>query len=210
MSEDTLQQAILLGNPEVAASITLERMSQGSDSHQILNDHLLPAMALVGERFKRNDMFLPQVLMSAQAMQAGIDILKPHFTRQSGSRSQRTILIGTVQSDMHDIGKNLVRIMLVGAGFEVIDLGVNVSAQAFLEAAENHHPDVVCLSALLSSTMTHMKEVVDAFHCSDLKDTKILIGGAPVSQEFSDQIGAHGYAPSATTAVELVKELIQS
>ena len=210
MIHDALQQAVLMGTPEVAASLTSEHLAQGSGSQDILNDQLLPAMAMVGERFKRNEMFLPQVLMSAQAMQAAIDVLKPHLTSKSGGRSQRTILIGTVQGDMHDIGKNLVRIMLVGAGFEVIDLGVNVSAQAFLEAAENHHPDVVCLSALLSSTMSHMKDVVNTFQQSALRDTKILVGGAPVNREFSDRIGAHGYAPSAPAAVELVQEICQN
>jgi len=176
------------------------------NSQQILDEQLLSGMAIVGERFKRNEMFLPQVLMSAEAMQTAIDILKPHLAGDSEARQQQTVIIGTVKGDMHDIGKNLVRIMLIGAGYEVIDLGVNVPAQRFLDAAIKHKAAVVCLSALLSSTMNNMKEIVQAFRInSDLKETKILIGGAPLSREFSQSIGADGYAPTAPAAVEQVQ-----
>jgi len=205
-SSDSIQQAIIMGNVASISADVTQLLGSGISSQQILDEQLLPAMAIVGERFKRNEMFLPQVLMSAQAMQTAIDILKPHLAGSSEASPSQTVVIGTVKGDMHDIGKNLVRIMLVGAGFEVIDLGVNVPAQRFLQAATEHQAEVVCLSALLSSTMNNMKEVVDAFRNSDLNKTKILVGGAPVSREYSQNIGADGYAPTAPAAVELVQE----
>ena len=207
MSSDSIQQAIIMGNVASISADINQMLSEGINSQQILDEQLLTGMAIVGERFKRNEMFLPQVLMSAQAMQTAIDILKPHLAGNSEARQRQTVVIGTVKGDMHDIGKNLVRIMLIGAGFEVIDLGVNVPAQRFLEASSQHQVDVVCLSALLSSTMNNMKEVVEAFRNDpDLKGTKILIGGAPVSREFAQSIGADGYAPTAPAAVEQVQQ----
>ncbi|MBC8192946.1 MAG: corrinoid protein [Candidatus Marinimicrobia bacterium] len=207
MSSDSIQQAILMGNVASISADVNRLLSEGINSQKILDEQLLPGMAIVGDRFKRNEMFLPQVLMSAQALQTAIDILKPHLAGNSEARQRHTVVIGTVKGDMHDIGKNLVRIMLIGAGFEVIDLGVNVPAQRFLEASSQHQAAVVCLSALLSSTMNNMKEVVEAFRGHpDLKDTKILIGGAPVSREFSQSIGADGYAPTAPAAVEQVQQ----
>jgi len=203
---DSIQQAIVMGNVASISADVNQLLTEGINSQDILDNQLLPGMAIVGDRFKRNEMFLPQVLMSAQAMQTAIDILKPYLAGDSEARQQQTVIIGTVKGDMHDIGKNLVRIMLVGAGFDVIDLGVNVPAQRFIEATAQHEGVVVCLSALLSSTMNNMREVVVAFrNHSDLKDTKILIGGAPVSREFSQSIGADGYAPTAPTAVEKVQ-----
>jgi len=205
-SSDSIRQAIIMGNVASISTEVNQLLSAGVASQQILDEQLLAGMAIVGERFKRNEMFLPQVLMSAQAMQTAIDILKPHLAGSSEARKVQTVIIGTVKGDMHDIGKNLVRIMLIGAGFEVVDLGVNVPAQRFLDAATQHQAAVVCLSALLSSTMNNMKEVVETFNNSDLKNTKILIGGAPVSREFSQNIGADGYAPTAPAAVELVQQ----
>ncbi|NQV30156.1 MAG: corrinoid protein [Candidatus Marinimicrobia bacterium] len=210
-SADLIKQAILLGNIVSISDSVNKLLEQGHTAQTILDEQLLPGMAIVGERFKRNELFLPQVLMSAQAMQTAIDLLKPHLLKDSDGPKQKRIIIGTVKGDMHDIGKNLVRIMLIGAGFEVIDLGVNVPAQRFLETAAQHQASVVCLSALLSSTMNNMKEVVDSFRATpDLMQPKILIGGAPVSREFSDLIGADGYAPTAPAAVEHVQMLCQS
>jgi 5-methyltetrahydrofolate--homocysteine methyltransferase len=207
MSSDTLQQTIIMGNVGSISAEVEQLLDEGINSQNILDEHLLPGLAIVGERFKRNEMFLPQVLMSAQAMQTAIDILKPHLAGNVEARQRITVIIGTVKGDMHDIGKNLVRIMLMGAGFEVIDLGVNVPANRFLEACLQHKADIVCLSALLSSTMNNMKEVVETFrNNADLRDTKILIGGAPVSREFSESIGADGYAPTAPAAVEAVQQ----
>lgn len=206
MASQSIQQAIIMGNVASISADVNKMLSEGIDSHEILNDHLLPGMGVVGEQFKKNEMFLPQVLMSAQAMQTAIDILKPHLAGSTDARQRHTVIIGTVKGDMHDIGKNLVRIMLVGAGFEVVDLGVNVPAQRFLESAKEHRASVVCLSALLSSTMNNMKEVVEVFKIGEMEDTKILIGGAPVSSEFSKSIGADAYAPTAPAAVEKVQE----
>ncbi|NQV41512.1 MAG: corrinoid protein [Candidatus Marinimicrobia bacterium] len=207
MSTNSIQQAIVMGNVASISADVKRLLDAGINSQQILDEQLLPGMAIVGERFKQNEMFLPQVLMSAQAMQTAIDILKPYLAENSEARKRKTVIIGTVKGDMHDIGKNLVRIMLIGAGFEVIDLGVNVPAQRFLEASSQHQATVVCLSALLSSTMNNMKEVVEAFrNHPELKGTKILIGGAPVSREFSKSIGADGYAPTAPAAVERVQQ----
>ncbi|NQV14392.1 corrinoid protein [bacterium] len=205
-ASDPIQQAIILGNVNSVAELVNNLLNQEQAPQSILDDHLLPGMAVVGDCFKRNEMFLPQVLMSAQTMQVAIDILRPLLMGDAMAKDRRTVIIGTVKGDMHDIGKNLVRIMLVGAGFEVIDLGVNVPAQRFLEAASQHQASIVCLSALLSSTMNNMREVVKAFRENEkLKTTKILIGGAPVSREFSDSIGADGYAPTAPAAVEKVQ-----
>ena len=210
-SDNSIQQAILLGNVDSISKSVNQLLHEGVAAQSILDDQLLSGMAIVGERFKRNEMFLPQVLMSAQAMQTAIDLLKPHLLKDSTALKQQTVVIGTVKGDMHDIGKNLVRIMLIGAGFEVIDLGVNVPAQRFLETAAHHGASVVCLSALLSSTMNNMKEVVDCFRGDPgLSQTKILVGGAPVSREFSKAIGADGYAPTATDAVAKVQLLCQA
>ena len=206
MPSDSIQQAIIMGNVASISADVNQLLSEGVNSQKILDEQLLPGMAIVGERFKRNEMFLPQVLMSAQVMQTAIDILKPHLSGNPEARHRETVIIGTVKGDMHDIGKNLVRIMLIGAGFEVIDLGVNVPAQRFLDESLKHQAAIVCLSALLSSTMNNMREVVQAFrNHADLKDTKILIGGAPVSRECSQNIGADGYAPTAPAAIEQVQ-----
>lgn len=199
-----------MGNVASISADVNQLLSEGVNSQMILDEQLLPGMAIVGERFKHNEMFLPQVLMSAQAMQTAIDILKPHLAGNSEARKRQTVIIGTVKGDMHDIGKNLVRIMLIGAGYEVIDLGVNVPAQRFIDECLQHQAAIVCLSALLSSTMNNMQEVVQAFrNHPDLNDTKILIGGAPVSREFSQSIGADGYAPTAPAAVEQVQHFCE-
>ncbi len=210
MSSDSIQQAIIRGNVASISADVNQLLGEGVNGQQILDEQLLPGMAIVGERFKHNEMFLPQVLMSAQAMQTAIDILKPHLAGNSEAHHREAIIIGTVKGDMHDIGKNLVRIMLIGAGFEVVDLGVNVPAQRFVDESLKHQAGIVCLSALLSSTMNNMREVVLAFrNHEDLKETKILIGGAPVSREFSQSIGADGYAPTAPAAVEQVQQFCE-
>lgn len=207
---EKIQQAILLGNSGSIVSLINEDLVAGHSARSIFDDSLLPGMSVVGERFKRNEMFLPQVLMSAQAMQTAIDILRPVLLADIDAVQRHKVIIGTVKGDMHDIGKNLVKIMLTGAGFEVIDLGVNVSANQFLETARKEQAKFVCLSALLSSTMNNMREVVSQFRTDeDLGDTHILIGGAPVSHDFAQEIGANGYAPTAPGAVELIQTLIQ-
>ncbi len=206
---ENIENAVLLGNVGSISGAVSEMLTIGKSAQNILDDHLLPGMSIVGERFKRNEMFLPQVLMSAQVMQTAIDLLKPYLLQDADNSKQQTVVIGTVKGDMHDIGKNLVRIMLIGAGFDVIDLGVNVPPPRFLNAVEEHEGAVVCLSALLSSTMNNMKEVIQTFrHTEHLKDTIILVGGAPVNREFSNSIGADGYAPTAPAAVERIQHLL--
>ena len=209
--QDPVQQAIILGNVGSIAGHVNQLLSNNTPPQAILDHHLLPGMAIVGERFKRNEMFLPQVLMSAQAMQTAIDILKPLLIGDPQAQARQKIIMGTVKGDMHDIGKNLVRIMLLGAGFEVLDLGVNVPPQRFVDNAREYQADIVCLSALLSSTMNNMQEVISLFRAdAHLHDTRILIGGAPVSRAFAETIGADGYAPSAPLAVNLVQTLSQN
>lgn len=207
-SYEQIQQSIIMGN---AGSITAQveaMLSSGVSASEILHEGLLVGMGVVGERFKKNEMFLPQVLMAAQAMQTAIDKLKPLLAGENEEDRSTVVVIGTVKGDMHDIGKNLVKIMLVGAGFEVVDLGVNVPAGRFRDAVAKHRAAVVCLSALLSSTMNQMREVVGAFRADpELSDVKILVGGAPVNHEFAKEIGADGYAPAAPQAVDLIKSL---
>jgi len=207
---DPLQQAVILGNVSSISATVRQLLSENRTAQSILDDQLLPGMAVVGERFKRNKMFLPQVLMSAQAMQTAIDILKPLLIGEGQTRQQVKVVMGTVKGDMHDIGKNLLRIMLIGAGFEVIDLGVNVPPRRFLESVGQHQAQIVCLSALLSSTMNNMREVVQLFRTNPLlSHTRVLVGGAPVSHTFSDSIGADGYAPTAPAAIQLVQSFFQ-
>ncbi len=205
-----IAQAVILGNLGSITEAVRELLDQGITAQVILDESLLPGMAEVGQRFKRNEMFLPQVLMSAQVMQTAIDILKPYLIQDAEGLKRQTVIIGTVKGDMHDIGKNLVRIMLVGAGYEVIDIGVNVPATRFLDSAIQNQASVICLSALLSSTMNNMREVIQVIrNHTELDNTKILIGGAPVSREFSTLIGADGYAPTAPAAVEQIQLLCE-
>jgi 5-methyltetrahydrofolate--homocysteine methyltransferase len=172
----------------------------------ILNKGLIKSMDVVGEKFSNGEVYVPEMLMSAKAMQAGLEILKPHLTG-SALMEKGTILIGTVKGDLHDIGKNLVSMMVEGAGFNVIDLGVDVDADKFLSEAQAHNADVVCLSALLTTTMPTMAKIVEAFKEAGLK-TKIIIGGAPVTDAYAQQINAHGFSNNAPGAVELIRKLV--
>lgn len=203
-------EALLAGNPGRVEEIVHEALKTCAAAETIINTGLIPAMELVGEKFKNNEVFLPEVMMAARAMQAGLKILQPLLTKDSASKNGR-IVMGTVRGDHHDIGKNLVATMLEGAGFEVIDLGADVTAEKFVEAVQNHHPEVVGLSALLTTTMPAMKETIAALETAGLRDqVKIMIGGAPVTQEYADRIGADGYSEDAGAAVELAKALVQA
>lgn len=206
---EQIQQSVLLGNSGSIGQTVQSLLDAGTSAQLILDDHLLPAMGIVGERFKRNEMFLPQVLMSAQAMQTAIDILKPRLLKAQDGTSRQKVIIGTVMGDMHDIGKNLVKIMLTGAGYDVIDLGVNVPAPKFREEARSNEAQIICLSALLSSTMNNMKQVVELIrNDEDLMHSTILVGGAPVSKTFADDIGADGYAPTAPGTVDILNTIL--
>lgn len=203
-----LKQAVLDGEEEKAAELTKKALREGVEPARILNEALIPAMEIVGNEYQQGIRYIPEMLISAEAMKAAMRVLRPKLT-ETGVRLKGKVVIGTVEGDLHDIGKNLVAMMLEGAGFEVIDLGVEVTAESFVQAVKEHHPDVLGMSALLTTTMTHMSEVIEALKKAGLRDkVKVIIGGAPVTQEYSEKIGADGYAPDAASAVQLVKRLL--
>lgn len=204
--KDQLKQAVIDGQGEVVVALTQALLATGTSAREILDGALLPAMAVVGERMRSGDCFIPEVLLSARTMQSALDVLRPYMA-EGESASFGTIVIGTVEGDLHDIGKNLVGMMLKGANFEIVDLGTNVSPEAFAEAAVEHHADVVGISALLTTTMVGMKAAVEAVRAVDPK-AKILVGGAPVTDEFADEIGADGFAKDAATAAVVAQELL--
>lgn len=196
------------GQAQKVAELTQRLVDTGLSPQTILNDGLIAGMAVVGEKMRNGEMYLPEVLQSASAMHGSLKILKPHLLRE-GAQSRGKVLLGTVKGDMHDIGKNLVGIMLQGAGFEIVDLGLNVSTQKFVEAITTHQPAVLGLSAMLTTTMLNMKTTLEAINEAGLRsNVKIIIGGAPVNQKFADEIGADGYARDAVLAVDTVKQLL--
>ncbi|HEX16246.1 MAG TPA: cobalamin-binding protein, partial [Deltaproteobacteria bacterium] len=173
-----------------------------------LNEALIPAMEIVGREYEEGERYVPEMLISAEAMKAAMGVLRPRLV-ETGVRLKGKVVIGTVEGDLHDIGKNLVAMMLEGAGFEVIDLGVEVTAERFVQAVREHKPDVLGMSALLTTTMIHMPEVIEALKEAGLREeVKVIVGGAPVTQEYAEKIGADGYAPDAASAVEVVKRLL--
>ena len=200
-------ESLQRGEHEQVAEFTRQAIDAGLPATQILNDGLMAGMDVVGQRFGAHEIFLPELLLAARAMNAGIDLLKPLFLGGE-MPTQGKVVIGTVKGDLHDIGKNLVGIMLKGAGYEVIDVGSDVAADVFVDAAEAEGASVVGLSALLTTTMTGMKEVVELVKARGLQDKiKVIVGGAPLSKAFAEEIGADAYGYDAGNAVELVKEL---
>lgn len=174
----------------------------------ILHQGLIAGMNVVGERFKNNEFYIPEVLIAARAMKAGLEIIRPKLLEQK-VKSAGKVCVGTVKGDLHDIGKNLVGMMLEGAGFEVIDLGVDVAPEAFVESVRTQGVQIVCMSALLTTTMGSLQTTVEALKAAGLTDNvRVMIGGAPITQEFADKIGAHGYAPDAASATEKARELV--
>ncbi len=204
---DSLNQltiAIKTGKRKDARAATAEALDAGLSPQSVL-DALTAGMNDVGKRFKANEIFVPEVLVAARAMQKSMDLLEPILVA-SGIQPKHTIIIGTVEGDLHDIGKNLVMMMLKGANFKVIDLGVNVPAETFSQAIEEHKPNIVALSALLTTTMPAMASIVQ--HLNKSKDSiKIMVGGAPITKDFAEQIGADGFSPDAASAVELAQQL---
>lgn len=193
--------------PEVK-ELVQKAIDEGEDVEKVLNEGLVAGMSVVGAKFKANEFYVPEVLIAARAMKAGMGILRP-ILAEKNIKGIGTIVLGTVRGDLHDIGKNLVAMMLEGAGFEIIDLGVDVSPEKFIETAKEKKADVVGLSALLTTTMPSMKDVVKAVGDSGLKDkVKVMIGGAPLTQSYADEIGADGYAPDAASAVDEIKQLL--
>jgi 5-methyltetrahydrofolate--homocysteine methyltransferase len=206
MTTQEIFNAILAFDEATVKAKTQGELDAGTDIQTILNDGLIGAMDEVGEKFSAGELFVPEMLMAAQAMKAGLELLKPHLA-EGQSQRKGTVVIGTVKGDLHDIGKNLVSMMMEGAGFDVVDLGVDVESEAFVKSAAEKNADVIALSALLTTTMPAMQTTVKAVKEAGMT-VKTIIGGAPVTQAFADQIGADGYSADAPGAVKLVKELV--
>ena len=203
-----LYEAIVAGKLEPAVEITRQAIAEGVAPQMIINNYMIKAMGEVGQRFQDGKAFVPQLLMAGRAMKGALELLKP-LLAGSASTTIGKIVIGTVKGDLHDIGKNLVASMLEGCGFEVINIGIDVTCDKFVEAVKENHADILCMSALLTTTMTYMKEVIQALEEAGIRNqVKVMIGGAPVSQGFADEIGADGYSDNANTAVAVAKELI--
>lgn len=204
----SMNQLLFSGKAPEVQRLTEEAIASGRDVHEVLNDGLIAGMNVVGEDFKRNRVYLPEVVLAARAMKAGMTVLNPLLTAQQGEGdSIGTLVMGTVKGDLHDIGKNLVLMMAEGAGFKCVNLGTNTSAQEFIAAVKEHDATLLGMSALLTTTMIYMKTVITEMEAAELGHVKICVGGAPVTQLFADEIGADGYAPDAATAVDLFKEL---
>lgn len=201
-----LAEAVINGQRDKAKELTQQAVAAGIPLQQIIDEGLIAGMNVVGVRFKNNEFYVPEVLIAARAMHTAMEVLKPLMAGGDVQPVGRAV-IGTVKGDLHDIGKNLVAIMLEGAGFEVRDLGIDVPAEKFIQTAKENGSQLVCLSALLTTTMPAMKEVITSLRNSGL-NAKIMIGGAPVTQSYAQEIGADGYAPDAASAVDKAKELI--
>ncbi len=208
-SFDQLSEAIQTGNAPKAKELTAALLGGSASPADVLNKGLLDGMEKIGKRFKANEVFIPEVLIAARAMHAGMDILKPELVK-AGVKPLGKVLLGTVKGDLHDIGKNLVKMMAQGAGMEVVDLGIDVSSDKFVQAVKDH-PDAkaVGMSALLTTTMTAMKDVIDRFEKEGMrKNVKFLVGGAPLTDAFAHEIGADGYAQDAAGAAEAFKAFL--
>ena len=183
-------------------------VDEGVNPQNILNEGLVKGMDVVGDRFKKNEFYVPEVLIAARAMKAGMQIIRP-LLAETGAKPAAVLALGTVKGDLHDIGKNLVGMMMEGAGFEVIDLGIDIAPEKFVDAVKEQAPGLIAMSALLTTTMPSMKTTIDALEAAGVRDqVKIMIGGAPVTQNYADEIGADGYAPDAASAVDKAKELL--
>lgn len=205
---EALSQAVIEGQEQQVKELTQKALAEGLKPLEIINEGLIKGMNVVGQRFKVGDMFVPEVLMSARAMTAGMDMVKPLLV-DGEMTNKGTVVIGTVKGDLHDIGKNLVGMMLESAGYKVVDLGTDTAPEAFVQAAQENNAQVLGLSALLTTTMLAMKQTIEALQVAGLRDkVKVMVGGAPITQEFADEIGADGYAPDAASAVELVNQLL--
>jgi 5-methyltetrahydrofolate--homocysteine methyltransferase len=207
MFED-IKSALFKGDRNAVAQATRQALEGGADIRKILNEGLISAMEEMGRRFKANEVFIPEVLISAKAMHAGLAVLEPHFMKH-GIKPAGKIAIGTVKGDLHDIGKNIVSMMLKGTCFEIEDFGIDVPPAKFIEAVKTGGVDIIAMSSLLTTSMGAMRDTIDSLKRSGLRDkVKIMVGGAPVTQEFADAIGADAYAKDAATAVDKAKELL--
>jgi len=201
-----LYDAILNGNAKKAEEVTKTAIAEKADPNELVQKFMIPAMDEVGKRFECNEYFVPELLIAARAMKVSLELITP-LLAAAGAEPVGRVVIGTVQGDLHDIGKNLVASMLEGGGFQVVDLGVDVPPEKFVEAAKQKEGTIVALSALLTTTMTMMKNVIQALEKAGIRDkTKVMIGGAPITQQYADEIGADGYSDNASTAVMLARK----
>ncbi len=205
---EQLYQAVLEGDREIARESTEAALSEGIPAAQILNEGMIAAMKEVGRLFEDGEYFVPEMLIAARAMKEALALLKPHLA-QAAVKSAGKVVSGTVSGDLHDIGKNLVSVMLEGAGFEIADLGTDVPPEKFVEAVRDHQPDIVAMSALLTTTMPNMRNTIEALEQSGLRDrVKVIVGGAPLTDRYAKEIGADGYAADASRAVALAREMV--
>ncbi len=203
-----ISEELQKGNYQEVPKLVQQALDARIPPGKILSDGLVAGMDIVGDKFRRDELFMPEVLISAKAMQAGMDILRPKLI-EAGAKLAGKIVLGTVKGDLHDIGKNLVGMLMEGAGFQVIDLGIDVSSEKFVEAVRSQEPNLLGLSALLTTTMPKMKEVTESLVEAGMRNSvKVIIGGAPVTEKFAKDIGADGYAPDAASAVEKARGLI--
>lgn len=202
-----IKELMQQGRAKNVVTLVQEALDEGIEANVILNDALLAGMAIIGDKFKQEEIFVPEVLVAARAMNKGVEVLKPYL-QDSSNISKGTAVLGTVKGDLHDIGKNLVRIMMEGKGIDVIDLGTDISAETFIDEAKKNHADIICCSALLTTTMPEMKRVVDLVKAENL-DVKVMIGGAPVNQEFCDEIGADYYTDDAASAADVAVSILE-
>jgi len=201
-----LADAIIKGDQNTAVELTKAALAEGIPAKTVLNDGLMAGMDVVGGRFKRNEVYIPEVLICARAMKSATDLLEPELAK-AGVEPTGKFLIGTIQGDLHDIGKNLVVMMLKGAGFEVVDIGIDVPPEVFIERVKAEQPHLIGMSALLTTTMPALDKTLKAMRDAGIS-TKVLVGGAPVTQGYADKIGADGYAPDAASAVDVAKNLM--
>lgn len=204
-----IRDALMKGDRNGVVKATSQAFEQGVAVKEIIDSALVAGMDIIGAKFKANEIFIPEVLISAKAMHAGMAVLEPHFVK-NGIKPIGKVLIGTVKGDLHDIGKNIVSMMLRGACFEIDDLGIDVSPQKFIDAAKSKDVDIVAMSSLLTTSMNAMRDTVSGLNAAGLRDkVKVIVGGAPITQEFASSIGADGYARDAATAVDKAKELLR-
>lgn len=206
---DEIKDSIISMKRDLAKELTQKALEEGIEAGEILHSSLIPAMDTVGKEYEEGIKFIPEILVASKAMKAALELLKP-ILAGTGSASEGNVVLGTVEGDVHDIGINLVGMMLEGAGFDVIQLGADTSSEEFIRAVEDHRPDILGMSALLTTTMVNMKDVIQALKDSGLRDTvRVMVGGATLNQKFADECGADGYAPDAAQASVLAKKLIK-
>ena len=203
-----ITENLIQGNAPQVGKLVQEAIDEGKDTGMILQEGLLAGMSVIGERFKKNECYIPEMLMAARAMKEGMELLRPLIVEKN-IRNAGTVVLGTVTGDLHDIGKNLVGMMLEGAGFDIIDVGIDVPAEKFIETAKEHNAHIIGLSCLLTTTMPALKDVIESVNTSQLNGkVKVMIGGAPITQEYADEIGADGYGSNAAYAVDVARELM--